>query len=224
MVEKGYERFLLTANKTSSVCFSSLLSTWECLVVILNTRLIYFLVIIKRLNLIILLRYTVGKITPIGRREVRASDYGPKASFWMNFPKKGSRLTPSHRSVDFKWKDYCPMVFRFLAFVLHFPFINSILLISICSSVEYYSVAISLNLILQCYWLLMNSEFIYCLWVHTILSFFVLVASETPLQYCFPFQDITRLISCLLLLQKFEGDVQDWYSWLYDLHLWKWCS
>jgi 1-phosphatidylinositol-4-phosphate 5-kinase len=30
----------------------------------------------------------------------------------MNFPKEGSRLTPSHSAEDFKWKDYCPMVFR----------------------------------------------------------------------------------------------------------------
>eukprot|EP00262_Sarcandra_glabra_P012634 TRINITY_DN3291_c0_g1_i1.p1 TRINITY_DN3291_c0_g1~~TRINITY_DN3291_c0_g1_i1.p1 ORF type:complete len:832 (-),score=150.15 TRINITY_DN3291_c0_g1_i1:636-3131(-) len=58
------------------------------------------------------IRYTVGKITPIQRREVRASDFGPRASFWMNFPKEGSQLTPRHRSEDFKWKDYCPMVFR----------------------------------------------------------------------------------------------------------------
>ncbi|KAM5559685.1 phosphatidylinositol 4-phosphate 5-kinase 9 [Rosa sericea] len=58
------------------------------------------------------IRYTVGKITPIQRREVRASDFGPRASFWMNFPKEGSQLTPPHQSVDFKWKDYCPMVFR----------------------------------------------------------------------------------------------------------------
>lgn len=57
-------------------------------------------------------RYTVGKITPIQRREVRASDFGPRASFWMNFPKEGSQLTPPHRAEDFKWKDYCPMVFR----------------------------------------------------------------------------------------------------------------
>ncbi|PSS32869.1 Phosphatidylinositol 4-phosphate 5-kinase [Actinidia chinensis var. chinensis] len=60
------------------------------------------------------IRYTVGKITPIQRREVRASDFGPRASFWMNFPKEGSQLTPSHQSEDFKWKDYCPMVFRLL--------------------------------------------------------------------------------------------------------------
>ncbi|XVF76353.1 hypothetical protein PTKIN_Ptkin13bG0259900 [Pterospermum kingtungense] len=58
------------------------------------------------------IRYTVGKITPVQRREVRASDFGPQASFWMNFPKEGSQLTPPHQSEDFKWKDYCPMVFR----------------------------------------------------------------------------------------------------------------
>ncbi|XP_008779154.2 phosphatidylinositol 4-phosphate 5-kinase 9-like isoform X2 [Phoenix dactylifera] len=58
------------------------------------------------------IRYTVGKITPIQRREVRASDFGPRASFWMNFPKVGSQLTPPHHAEDFKWKDYCPMVFR----------------------------------------------------------------------------------------------------------------
>jgi hypothetical protein len=69
---------------------------------------------------VIVLRYTVGKITPILRREVRASDYGPRASFWMSFPKNGSRLTPSHHADDFKWKDYCPMVFRFVECVLIF--------------------------------------------------------------------------------------------------------
>ncbi|KAK7284989.1 hypothetical protein RJT34_19744 [Clitoria ternatea] len=64
------------------------------------------------LNLQLGIRYTVGKITPIQTREVRASDFGSKASFWMNFPKEGSQLTPTHQSEDFKWKDYCPMVFR----------------------------------------------------------------------------------------------------------------
>ncbi|KAI3447539.1 hypothetical protein Pfo_004204 [Paulownia fortunei] len=58
------------------------------------------------------IRYTVGKITPIQRREVRATDFGTHASFWMTFPKEGSQLTPPHQSEDFKWKDYCPMVFR----------------------------------------------------------------------------------------------------------------
>ncbi|KAE9585431.1 hypothetical protein Lal_00018020 [Lupinus albus] len=58
------------------------------------------------------IRYTVGKITPVQGREVRTSDFGAKASFWMDFPKEGSQLTPTHQSEDFKWKDYCPMVFR----------------------------------------------------------------------------------------------------------------
>ncbi|KAI7725026.1 hypothetical protein M8C21_029797 [Ambrosia artemisiifolia] len=58
------------------------------------------------------IRYTVGKITPVQKREVRGSDFGPRASFWMHFPKAGSQLTPTHQSDDFKWKDYCPMVFR----------------------------------------------------------------------------------------------------------------
>ncbi|KAK9026765.1 hypothetical protein V6N11_039599 [Hibiscus sabdariffa] len=44
--------------------------------------------------------------------QVRASDFGPRASYWMQFPKAGSQLTPTHQSDDFKWKDYCPMVFR----------------------------------------------------------------------------------------------------------------
>ncbi|KAM0823368.1 hypothetical protein ACQ4PT_070918 [Festuca glaucescens] len=78
------------------------------------------------------IRYTVGKITPIQRREVRTSDYGPNASFWMNFPKKGSRLTPAHRAVDFKWKDYCPMVFRNLREM--FKIDTADYMISICGS------------------------------------------------------------------------------------------
>lgn len=64
------------------------------------------------LNLQLGIRYTVGKITPIPRREVRPSDFGPRARIWMKFPKEGSQLTPPHQSVDFRWKDYCPMVFR----------------------------------------------------------------------------------------------------------------
>lgn len=58
-------------------------------------------------------RYTVGKITPVPLREVRHSDFGERARLRMYFPKKGSQLTPPHSSVDFYWKDYCPMVFRY---------------------------------------------------------------------------------------------------------------
>ncbi|KAM3340263.1 phosphatidylinositol 4-phosphate 5-kinase 9 [Capsicum galapagoense] len=58
------------------------------------------------------IRYSVGKITPGQRQEVGASDFGARACSRMYFPKEGSQLTPSHRSEDFKWKDYCPAVFR----------------------------------------------------------------------------------------------------------------
>ncbi|GFY89345.1 phosphatidylinositol-4-phosphate 5-kinase family protein [Actinidia rufa] len=64
------------------------------------------------LNLQLGIRYTVGKITPVPMREVRASDFGERARIRMYFPRKGSQVTPPHYSVDFYWKDYCPMVFR----------------------------------------------------------------------------------------------------------------
>lgn len=68
----------------------------------------YFLL----LNLQLGIRYTVGKITPVPMREVRSSDFGLRARIRVDFPPDGSQFTPSHRSVAFYWKDYCPMVFR----------------------------------------------------------------------------------------------------------------
>jgi 1-phosphatidylinositol-4-phosphate 5-kinase len=65
-------------------------------------------------NLQLGIRYTVGRITPEPKREVVPADFGPKARIWMRFPPEGSASTPPHQSVDFKWKDYCPMVFRHL--------------------------------------------------------------------------------------------------------------
>lgn len=66
------------------------------------------------LNLQLGIRYTVGKITPEPRRVISDADFGSKARIWMNFPREGSQLTPPHQSTDFKWKDYCPVVFRHL--------------------------------------------------------------------------------------------------------------
>ncbi|CAL0325064.1 unnamed protein product [Lupinus luteus] len=65
-----------------------------------------------KLNLQLGIRYTVGKITPVPAREVRSSDFGERARIRMYFPKEGSQRTPPHCSIDFYWKDYCPMVFR----------------------------------------------------------------------------------------------------------------
>ncbi|KAL3692748.1 hypothetical protein R1sor_006399 [Riccia sorocarpa] len=64
------------------------------------------------LNLQLGIRYTVGKITPEPKQEIGPADFGPRASFRVKFPRCGTALTPPHQSCDFKWKDYCPMVFR----------------------------------------------------------------------------------------------------------------
>ncbi|CAH9130708.1 unnamed protein product [Cuscuta epithymum] len=64
------------------------------------------------LNLQLGIRHSVGKITPVPIRGLRQSDFGERARIKMYFPRKGSQLTPPHYSIDFYWKDYCPMVFR----------------------------------------------------------------------------------------------------------------
>ncbi|KAL4348824.1 hypothetical protein GQ457_17G001910 [Hibiscus cannabinus] len=66
------------------------------------------------LNLQLGIRYTVGKITPVPKRDVRAADFSDRARITMFFPRRGSQFTPPHKSIDFYWKDYCPMVFRHL--------------------------------------------------------------------------------------------------------------
>ncbi|KAJ0040921.1 hypothetical protein Pint_27460 [Pistacia integerrima] len=65
------------------------------------------------LNLQLGIRHSVGKHASI-LRELRQSDFDPKEKFWTRFPPEGSKFTPPHQSVDFRWKDYCPMVFRHL--------------------------------------------------------------------------------------------------------------
>lgn len=53
-------------------------------------------------------------------RELRPGDFDPMEKFWTRFPLEGSKCTPPHQSVDFKWKDYCPMVFRYCFFFFFF--------------------------------------------------------------------------------------------------------
>ncbi|KAK7318381.1 hypothetical protein RJT34_03080 [Clitoria ternatea] len=65
------------------------------------------------LNLQLGIRYTVAKYASIVR-ELRPGDFDPNKKFWTRFPPEGSKFTPQHHSVDFRWKDYCPMVFRHL--------------------------------------------------------------------------------------------------------------
>ena len=65
------------------------------------------------LNLQLGIGYTVGKHASV-LRELRQGDLDSKEKLWTRFPPEGSKVTPPYQSVDFKWKDYCPMVFRHL--------------------------------------------------------------------------------------------------------------
>ncbi|CAK9135522.1 unnamed protein product [Ilex paraguariensis] len=63
------------------------------------------------LNLQLGIRHSVGKHGSI-IRDLRPSDFDPKEKFWTRFPPEGSKITPPHQTGEFRWKDYCPVVFR----------------------------------------------------------------------------------------------------------------
>ncbi|KAG0449752.1 hypothetical protein HPP92_027199 [Vanilla planifolia] len=66
------------------------------------------------LNLQLGIRYSVGKPASTQPRELKPCHFDPKEKFWTRFPPEGSKTTPPHHSTEFRWKDYCPMVFRHL--------------------------------------------------------------------------------------------------------------
>lgn len=57
-------------------------------------------------------RHSVGRPAPATSLDLKASAFDPKEKLWTKFPSEGSKYTPPHQSVEFKWKDYCPVVFR----------------------------------------------------------------------------------------------------------------
>lgn len=65
------------------------------------------------LNLQLGIRYSVGRHASI-LRDLKPSDFDPREKFWTRFPSCGSKITPPHQSPEFRWKDYCPVVFRHL--------------------------------------------------------------------------------------------------------------
>lgn len=65
------------------------------------------------LNLQLGIRHAVGKQGPI-TLDLKSSAFDPKEKVWTKFPPEGSKYTPPHNSCDFRWKDYCPQVFRTL--------------------------------------------------------------------------------------------------------------
>nr|XP_043637152.1 phosphatidylinositol 4-phosphate 5-kinase 6-like [Erigeron canadensis] len=66
------------------------------------------------LNLQLGIRHSVGRPGPAPSLDLKPSAFHPKEKVWTRFPPNGSKYTPPHQSIDFKWKDYCPLVFRTL--------------------------------------------------------------------------------------------------------------
>ncbi|KAL4277500.1 hypothetical protein HN51_060606 [Arachis hypogaea] len=66
------------------------------------------------LNLQLGIRHSVGKHAPSASLDLKSSAFDPKEKVWTKFPPKGSKHTPPHSSCEFRWKDYCPVVFRAL--------------------------------------------------------------------------------------------------------------
>ncbi|GAB4843937.1 Phosphatidylinositol 4-phosphate 5-kinase 4 [Ancistrocladus abbreviatus] len=66
------------------------------------------------LNLQLGIRHAVGRRAPPTSLDLKSSAFDPREKFWTKFPPEGSKHTPPHSSNEFKWKDYCPLVFRAL--------------------------------------------------------------------------------------------------------------
>ncbi|KGN54717.1 phosphatidylinositol 4-phosphate 5-kinase 5 [Cucumis sativus] len=66
------------------------------------------------LNLQLGIRHSVGRPAPTASLDLKPSAFDPKEKVWTKFPSEGSKHTPPHQSCEFKWKDYCPLVFRTL--------------------------------------------------------------------------------------------------------------
>ncbi|CAI9099625.1 OLC1v1036475C1 [Oldenlandia corymbosa var. corymbosa] len=66
------------------------------------------------LNLQLGIRHSVGRPGPPPSLELKPSAFDPKEKYWTRFPPEGSKSTPPHQSCEFRWKDYCPKVFRTL--------------------------------------------------------------------------------------------------------------
>ncbi|MFS8001473.1 putative 1-phosphatidylinositol-4-phosphate 5-kinase [Helianthus anomalus] len=66
------------------------------------------------LNLQLGIRHSVGRPGPVPSLDLKSSAFNPKEKVWTRFPPEGSKHTPPHQSSEFRWKDYCPLVFRTL--------------------------------------------------------------------------------------------------------------
>ncbi|KAL6010075.1 hypothetical protein ACLOJK_000506 [Asimina triloba] len=78
------------------------------------------------------IRYSVGKPAPATSLDLKLSAFDPKEKAWTKFPPEGTKHTPSHHSCEFRWKDYCPLVFRTLRNI--FKIDEADYMISICGN------------------------------------------------------------------------------------------
>ncbi|CAL9206464.1 unnamed protein product [Musa hybrid cultivar] len=66
------------------------------------------------LNLQLGIRHAVGRLPEPKTLDLKTSVFDPKEKIWTRFPPEGTKQTPPHQCCEFKWKDYCPLVFRTL--------------------------------------------------------------------------------------------------------------
>ncbi|XP_076899194.1 phosphatidylinositol 4-phosphate 5-kinase 6-like isoform X2 [Bidens hawaiensis] len=66
------------------------------------------------LNLQLGIRHAVGRPAPNKSLRLKPTAFDTRQKLWTKFPPEGSKNTPPHQSCEFKWKDYCPLVFRTL--------------------------------------------------------------------------------------------------------------
>ncbi|CAM8920348.1 unnamed protein product [Rhodiola kirilowii] len=66
------------------------------------------------INLQLGLRHSVGRPPAPTSFDHKLLAFDLKEKVWTKFPTEGSKHTPRHPSCEFKWKDYCPLVFRTL--------------------------------------------------------------------------------------------------------------
>ncbi|KAI7754540.1 hypothetical protein M8C21_024582 [Ambrosia artemisiifolia] len=66
------------------------------------------------LNLQLGIRHSVGRPSAPKPLDLKPITFNTKEKIWTRFPPEGSKHTPPHQSCDFKFKDYCPSIFRTL--------------------------------------------------------------------------------------------------------------
>lgn len=96
-------------NKSSPFCFMSK-EVKKQGVIISKGHKSYELMLCLQLGI----RHSIGKMESTQLRELRNDDFDPREKYWTKFPSAGSKTTPPHQLVEFRWKDYCPAVFRHL--------------------------------------------------------------------------------------------------------------